>query len=452
MLVGTTMNEQNLYKKQTLKTQEKGRGNEDSNSQVSEVVDIDMENDADKYRLEESTSRRSSMSSGTGNTWPELEGRRGGQKRRKMEEDIRDLEERETAKENERKETIEYVSKQREELEKFLFLESNKISRPAIKYILEKWRLMETRMTELISKQSQLNEKIETLSKEKMTTKNKESYAEITQIKERFTKKDKNRDKYKNKADRIIIIKPKDNKENTTIEEIKNKFLETIKSRRDDIRINNIRKTREKGILIETEDREDITMIKKMDLDKVELKTELPRKVGPSIIIYDVNKDMTTEEIRKDIWNKNLKRYGLSQEVYDSKINFRLKLKNKNPTLSNWVLEVPARVFHILTERKKIYIEWQSHSVKEYINIARCFKCFGFGHIANKCTSEHQYCGHCGEKEHIYKECKKRSENPKCVCCIKNKRKNIGHNVKDKKCPEYVRQLERYKDRITYIE
>lgn len=262
------MNEQNLYKKQTLKTQEKGRGNEDSNSQVSEIVDIDMENDADKYRLEESTSRQSSMSSGTGNTWLELEGRRGGQKRRKMEEDIRDLEERETAKENERKETIEYVSKQREELEKFLFLESNKISRPAIKYILEKWRLMETRMTELISKQSQINEKIETLSKEKMTTKNKESYAEITQIKERFTKKDKNRDKYKNKADRIIIIKPKDNKENTTIEEIKNKFLETIKSRRDDIRINNIRKTREKGILIETEDREDITMIKKWILIK----------------------------------------------------------------------------------------------------------------------------------------------------------------------------------------
>lgn len=72
------MNEQNLYKKQTLKTQEKGRGNEDSNSQVSEIVDIDMENDADKYRLEESTSRRSSMSSGTGNTWPELEGKRGG--------------------------------------------------------------------------------------------------------------------------------------------------------------------------------------------------------------------------------------------------------------------------------------------------------------------------------------------------------------------------------------
>ncbi|XP_067206978.1 uncharacterized protein [Linepithema humile] len=404
------MNEPNLHKKQTLralKTQEKTRGDEDANSQTSEIADSEMENDTDRYRLAESSSRRSSVSSGTGYIWPELDGRKGGQKRKKMEEDIRGIEEREIAQENERKETIEYVSKQREELEKFLFLESNKITRPAIKYVLEKWRLMEAKMIELIAKQSQMSEKIEVLKKEKMSNNNKETYAEITQNKYSITKKDKDVNKYKNKADRIIIIKPKENKENVTIEEIKSKFFETIKGRKDDIRINNIRKTRDNGILIETEDREDITVIKKMDLDKAELKTETPRKVGPSIIIYDVNKDMTMDEIRKEIWNKNLKRTGLSQEVYDSKINFRVKLRNKNPTLTNWVLEVPARIFYILIERKKMYIEWQSHSVKEYVNIVRCFRCFGFGHIANKCTSEHQYCGHCGDKEHIFKDCKK---------------------------------------------
>ena len=41
---------------------------------------------------------------------------------------------------------LEAVAKERKQLEKFLFDESNKVNRPAIKFILEKWFAMESRL------------------------------------------------------------------------------------------------------------------------------------------------------------------------------------------------------------------------------------------------------------------------------------------------------------------
>jgi RecJ-like exonuclease len=118
----------------------------------------------------------------------------------------------------------------------------------------------------------------------------------------------------------------------------------------------------------------------------------------------------------------------------------------------NWIIEVPAKIFDILIERGKVYMEWKENRVKEFINIARCFKCHGFGHIAKNYASEHQYCGHCGDKEHTFTECNKKLQKPNCICCIRSKRKNTEHNVRDKQCPEYIIQLERYKERISYLE
>ena len=42
--------------------------------------------------------------------------------------------------------SLEDVMEERKELERFLFEESNKINRPAIKFILEKWASMEARL------------------------------------------------------------------------------------------------------------------------------------------------------------------------------------------------------------------------------------------------------------------------------------------------------------------
>lgn len=165
------MNETNKLKqsqvdlnKNNKRKEDKGE-EEDVLSQASECRDSEMESDPERHKTCGGDSRRSSVSSGTGYTWTDIKEKKATQKKRKLEErtelntgkncDIRD----------DNQDVIDYVSNQRKELEKFLFMENNKVTRPAIKFILEKWRNLETKMTEMIVKQSNLAGRLEEVTK-----------------------------------------------------------------------------------------------------------------------------------------------------------------------------------------------------------------------------------------------------------------------------------------------
>lgn len=357
---------------------------------------------------------------------------------------------------------FEEIKNERETLESFLFNENNKISKNAIKFILAKWALLESKLqNEHLEKEKITASYNDYLSRATVGTYAQTLAGGISNRAIKHTEKDaKNKTKTNldrkisnrdNKSNKIILVKTTGNKD-TDSEEVKKKVIKLLKPNKDKIRIKNMRKARDSALIIDVEAEEDIEEIKKIDFNKEGLTLEQPRKTGPCIIIYDIDKNITKDEIRNNLWNKNLNRSGLSKHQYDEKIFFRYSLKNKDPKLVNWILEVPPRVYDVLLDRGRVYIEWKACRINEFINITRCFKCHGFGHYAKNCESEQQTCGHCGEKGHGFKECQKRSENPKCVCCIRSKRKNAEHSIKDKTCPEYIRQLQRYKDRINYTE
>lgn len=47
----------------------------------------------------------------------------------------------------------------------------------------------------------------------------------------------------------------------------------------------------------------------------------------------------------------------------------------------------------------------------------RCFKCHKYGHMANDCCTESNFCGHCVQFSHRFKEYPKKTSNPNCVTC-----------------------------------
>lgn len=444
-------NEKLKLKKQTLKKQ----GELDEGQIATGNLDIEMavvrgEN------TDGGSSRRSSISSCAGSTYAEKISQKGN-KKRKVVNDNEDESDDNMDEENNymtylnSENEMEFITKQRQELEKFIFNETNKISRPAIKFILGIWADMETKVTQLLIDQSKLKGILaeKTINKAKGNT-DKATYAGA--VKKRKTKYEIKTKKKNNKAENIIIIKNVNDKEQLTNEALKEKALNVLKDKRNEIRINTTRTTRETGLLLETESKEDADVIKTLNFKNAGLKIVTPRKVGPCLIIYDVDKNKTKEEIRDYLWNKNLARAGLNRTEYDDKILFRFSAKNRDPTLVNWIIEVPPDVYDIMLDKGRIFIEWKSHRVKEFYNISRCFKCLGYGHTSKSCSSEHSYCGHCGEKGHLFKECKRKNEEAKCVCCMRNRRKNINHGSRDRNCPEYIRQLERYTSRITYIQ
>lgn len=203
-------------------------------------------------------------------------------------------------------------------------------------------------------------------------------------------------------------------------------------------------------MLIEVGDKDDVKIIKEARLDRVGLSVNEPRKLDPCVVIYDVEKDWKVEELKEDLVSKNFR--GLSEsEVNEIKedLVFRHAFKSKNENRVNWIVQLPCKGFHKLRENGRAFMMWRAYRVKEYINIARCYKCHVYGHIAKHCGEPKQLCETCGSTEHTREACKDK-DSPKCPICIKHKRKDVEHSLRSKNCPEYIRQVELYKNKIKW--
>ena len=115
----------------------------------------------------------------------------------------------------------------------------------------------------------------------------------------------------------------------------------------------------------------------------------------------------------------------------------------------NRVVQLPARHYSNIMNKGRVFVMWRSYRTSEYVNITRCYKCHGYGHIAKVCNSPDQLCSVCGRKEHLRNDCPKKNH-PKCVNCIRAKRKDSKHQVNSRDCPEFLRQLELYNNRIQW--
>jgi len=74
------------------------------------------------------------------------------------------------------------------------------------------------------------------------------------------------------------------------------------------------------------------------------LKAETPTKMGPTIIIYDVDKCLPTEEIAEQIILKNFEDPNIEKETLRDKIKFRFNSKTKTKLDKiNLIVELPPR-------------------------------------------------------------------------------------------------------------
>lgn len=92
---------------------------------------------------------------------------------------------------------------------------------------------------------------------------------------------------------------------------------------------------------------------------------------------------------------------------------------------------------------------WRSYRVKEYLSIMRCFKCHGYGHKTGGCEIKEQLCECCGSEKHLKNKCPTK-DTPKCINCLRNRRKDNSHSVKDPNCPEYKKQIDIYHNKIKW--
>lgn len=343
---------------------------------------------------------------------------------------------------------MEEVYKVRQELEDFVFNESNKVSKNVIKFIFSKWAILETKVGEEIVEKEKWKSAYQSLT-------TKPSYADVAMsgvsFKEsgvRGTAPETKRREI-SKSHEVVIIKPEKEEDIRTNEEIKTQVLQEFEGIKSKLKIKGIRQMRRKGIVIEVDDKKDAELIKRANLDRKGLKIEEPQRVLPSIVIYDVEVDMDETQLKHDLIHKNLEQL---EEQEKNSLENKIVLKHKykiNEGRVNWIVQIPGKYYNRIIKQGRIYLQWRTYKIKDYIGVTRCFKCQGYGHIAKTCNSPDQICEICGGKDHLKKDCGQKDK-VQCINCTRSRRKDNKHSTKSKDCPEYIKQAEIYKSRLKW--
>ncbi|KAF0710730.1 Reverse transcriptase domain-containing protein [Aphis craccivora] len=117
----------------------------------------------------------------------------------------------------------------------------------------------------------------------------------------------------------------------------------------------------------------------------------------PMVMIYDIDRDLTVEEIKDLIKTQN-------QELTTGKKELeRTPLFRRGPRDSPtvwWVCEVEPSLHEKLLKLGKLYIGLAKCRVQEYFDVTQCFGCCKFGHKQAECRSQKVVCSFCGELGH----------------------------------------------------
>lgn len=198
-----------------------------------------------------------------------------------------------------------------------------------------------------------------------------------------------------------VIIKPKNNKKNedssVTKKEIKNVLLPSTVS----AEIKNVKDLKNSGIIINCGNKESAQKIKNKLSEKLGDKYDVftPNTKNPCLLVVGIMDCLSKENVCKAIKSQNNIHF---QELKCHKVYESYKKKGSY----NAIIETDGEAFNkIYSEHEsKINIEWNRCVVYEYFNKTRCFKCWGYNHKAQKCTTG-SCCYKCGNLNHISNEC-----------------------------------------------
>lgn len=241
---------------------------------------------------------------------------------------------------------------------------------------------------------------------------------------------------------KVVVIKPNDKQEsNETTEFIKGK----INPSQLKIGISEIKPIKEGGVIIKCNTQSEVEKIvnaANQDKDMHEkYKIECPRLKNPCIKIVDIETEMDEAELISNLINQN----DLNEDV-KMKVIVQKKMKKKSMA----IIQCDPKSYEKIIENGKVFLNWTSCRVFDYVNIHRCFRCGGFNHNSSKC-SEKEICLICAEPGHKTRDCQKGEK--RCVNCleannIKKLNLDINHSCFDPCCSILSKKIEYEKQKI----
>lgn len=201
-------------------------------------------------------------------------------------------------------------------------------------------------------------------------------------------------------------------------------------------------KNRNNGsIAVKCSDRNDVSVVQAALVQKMgpDFDVCLEKLQKPRLLVAGVENDMTLEQLRQDIYERNL--------LAEADISVVHAYKNaKNPSRRNIILEVAASAYAKIMCDGNVFVGWQRCKVYNDFNIGYCFNCCGFGHSSKKCANE-AVCGKCA-RNHSTRDCTLAKDAPPCCinCSLANQKDRRGRKT-DHEARDY-KNCDCYKDRV----
>ncbi|KAL4702891.1 hypothetical protein ACJJTC_012474 [Scirpophaga incertulas] len=312
------------------------------------------------------------------------------------------------------------------------------ISRNTIEELINIVKEGRNEMEEIKKEVKEMKErrKMEESKEEEIKRRMETTYATIMKDKPIVEESEKGREKGEETGLKSLVIWSKDKQE--TGDQIYEKIGKGINAKEEGLKIDRIRKAKDRKVILGCKSQEDIDKIKsklKEKENELELEIEEVRNKDPLIIIYGLLKIQTDEDIIKAIkrQNRNLLK-GMTEE--EERMEIRYRRRARNPHTNHVIIKVSPFIWKRLTEAGEIHVDLQKVRVMDQSPLTQCSRCLGYGHSKRHCTEETETCSHCG-KFHLKQECEgwKKETTPTCINCTRHKREKADHSAFSEICP-----------------
>lgn len=345
--------------------------------------------------------------------------------------------------------TVDSTHSWRRKLDAIIFNDSNKISKAAGMKLLELYGELQEENDELRRKNAYLQGRVDErgVIEKKMedVVSGKLSYAD--KLKKTIPKVGKK--VIPPKQNNVVFLYPDSSSENGTSERTKSAIKKVLLPQTEKIQINKIKSINRGGILIEAGSPTTAVKIREAAKKAHGIRCVDNKIRRPRMQVFDVDKEVTDEDFIQRLYVQNLEDAGITEKEAREDIKICFKTGKKDTDFTNWVIEVSSKIREQLLKIGRVYLDYSSCKVVDFLLVARCYHCQGYGHMAKYCKIKDPTCSICAQTGHNYKDCKKPEGTEVCANCTKAKR-DAKHMVGTMKCPIYVRAVERLVHSTSY--
>lgn len=214
--------------------------------------------------------------------------------------------------------------------------------------------------------------------------------------------------------------------------------------------VKNIKHLKSGAIVVESFNEAQQKKIKETLGNKENIKIKETSNVKPMFLITGILKGYSNADFIEELirLNSEIEVEFPNIDIYKA-IKVIAKRNCRNPTKENWILEAPPCIAKWFLKKETVVFDLMKVYVQEHFNLAICFNCAGFGHVAKYCK-ELQCCHKCSANNHTGNECT--AADLKCPnCCkMKYKEEDSKHSARDTNCPIYQKRIINYKNQVNY--